>query len=104
GRAAPGRRLLAIAPPTRAIERVHADAGELVHGADPPGPHPVGMVVGGFADLGKPDLAVECRLGDPLRTLPCFRLGDDVLDTIAGKAELAGMMPVRILIDDCAHV
>src|SRR6202049_2481763 len=43
--AAPGRRVGAVAPAERAIERVHADLVELVHGAHPPRMHPIGVVM-----------------------------------------------------------
>src|SRR5262249_4122379 len=92
---APRRRALVVTPATRPVERVHADAGELAHGTDPPRTHPVGVVVRGLADLRQPDLAVEGRLGDARRAVPCILLGDHVRNTVTREGELAAKVPAR---------
>src|SRR5207342_2622808 len=66
----------AVAPAARAIERMHADLVELVHGADPVWTHPVGVVVGRLADIGQPMLAVERFTRDIFGAFPRGRLGD----------------------------
>src|SRR5438067_2384930 len=45
GGVTPLRRVLAVAPGTRAVEGVHAELLELVHLADPTRMHPIGVVV-----------------------------------------------------------
>src|SRR5262249_6389222 len=102
-RGAPARRAGAVAPAVRAIEGVHADAGELAHGAHPARVHPVCMVVRRLADLGQPDAAVEGLLGDARGALVVLRLGDPVRDAVAREGELAGQMPMGVLIDDAAR-
>ena len=66
--------------------------------------HPVGVVVRRLADLREPQLAVERVARDLLGLLPHVGLGHHVADAVAGEGELAGVVPVRVLIDDAADV
>src|SRR6266516_4856234 len=101
-RAAPARRVGAVAPAARAIERVHADPVELVHGARPPRMHPIGVVMRRLADLRQPQPAVERRGGDALGALHRVGLVERLRPAVAREGELTGEMAVRVLIDDAA--
>ena len=60
------------------------------------------MVVGGRADFRKPDLAGGDGHGNLTGDAPMLRRVDPVLDAVAGKGELAGIVPVVVLVDDTA--
>ena len=102
---APDRLVVAIAPVAWPVERVHAEPIEPRHFMDPARMHPIGMIVRGVADFGKPDFAVESVFGDVLGLLPHVRFVDlaEVL-TLASEGELTGQMPIGILINDTADV
>ena len=55
-----------------------------------------------FADFRQPELAVERVVGDASRHLPARLIAHHVLVVVAGEGELAGQMPVRILVDHVA--
>src|SRR5437763_4792181 len=103
-RAAPRRRVGAVAPAARAIERVHADLVELVHGAHPPRTHPIGVVMRRLADLRQPQPAVERGDGDALGTLHRLGLVNSLCLAVARDGELASEMAVRVLIDEAADI
>src|SRR5438132_59434 len=100
---APLRRIGAVAPGARAIESVNAELVHLGHLAHPARAYPIGVIVGGFADLGQPKLAVKAFRRDCLGALPHVRLADHIGDAVAGKGELTVQTPVGVLVDDAAH-
>ena len=72
--------------------------------AHPMRAHPTGVVVGRLAHIGEPVFAVQRVARDLLGALPGLRLGDDVGNAVASEGELAGEMPVRVLVDHRADV
>src|SRR5262249_32445595 len=86
----------------RSIERVHANAVEPAHFADPPWMHPTGVVVGRLANIVEPEVAVERIAGDVLGALPGGRLVDALREAVARKGKLAVEAPVCILVDHAA--
>src|SRR5262245_33899033 len=104
GCVAPGRRVGAIAPVARPVERVHPDLAEPRHLAHPARERAVRVVVGGLADIVDPELAVERLARNLLRPLIGVRLAHAIRNAVAGEGELAAQAAVRVLIDDAAHV
>jgi hypothetical protein len=61
--------------------------------------------MGGVPDFGEPDFAVERFFGDAFRLFPHIGLVDTAeVFALAGKGELAGQMPMRVLINDPADI
>jgi len=90
----------AIAPSPGSVERMHADAIELVHRAHPRRMHPIGMIVGGLADFREPEAAIERCCGDLRGAGPRLGLVDDVGNAIAREGKLASEVAIGVLIDD----
>src|ERR1700730_18961573 len=89
-------------PRPRAIEGVHADLMDAAHIANPVRPHPVGVVVGGLADLGEPGLAVEHVARDLPGLAPRLIVVDHKPLALAGEGELAGEITVGDLVEHAA--
>ena len=103
-RRAPGRRFRTVAPGARPVEGVDAEPIELLHFVDPARAAPNRR---GNASTCRFPAARFCRRAYRARCawrLPMLRLGDDIADIVAGEGELAGQMPVRVLVDHAADV
>src|SRR5579862_2245630 len=61
------------------------------------------MVVRGLADFRQPELPIEHRLRNSLGAVPHVGFANDVGDIVAGERELAGVVPVLVLVDHTAH-
>src|SRR6516165_12539257 len=102
---APDRLVLAVAPIARPIKCVDAEFEQASHFVHPARMHPIGVVVGGMADFGEPDFAIERVFGDYFGLLPHIGLVDAAqILALTSKGELAGEMAVRVLINDAADV
>ena len=103
-RRAPIRLVGTVAPVARAVEGVEAVPRHDVHVADPVRPDVSGMIVRRLVDLRQPDPGVQRLGGDAVRPLPRAALVDRLRLAVAGEGELAGQMPVRVLIHHRADV
>src|SRR5262249_26022345 len=99
-RITPGGSIVAIAPGPWPVEGVDTEFVQLGHLAHPARTYPVGVVVRRLADLGQPQLSVECLGGNLLGTVHGVRLPHHITDAVAGKRELTGETPMGVLIDN----
>src|SRR4051812_48333974 len=84
------------------VEDVPADHVHFLQAPGPGRPDVIRMIMGRAAHIRHVGSALENRIRDPLRGVPGFTVGDAQGPALAGEGELAGQVPVPVLVDDAA--